>query len=140
MSEIGEDGKYTPEQILDKIGFCGYRLEKAHKELKDVQKDATIRQQKAKVVIMAGAMDLITNEKLKGHLAKLREEKTRITNEILDALVYIETQEVSERLMLAEKEIKMIRDEAEIWKNMLMEHQSKRKFKGIEMGFSGEAI
>lgn len=130
----------SPEEIQDKMARCLSRLEICHAEMKKLQKDKTIREQKAKLVIYAKRTDLITNDKLKSHLESIKEDKkiTSWTADMVKAAIYIECQDIMEPYNLAKEESENIKAEQDVLKTMIMEYQSKRKFQGIELETFGK--
>ena len=129
---------FTADELQDKMQIVLSKLEIANSKMKDLQVEKTKKTERAKLVVYSQRTDLIVNEKLRAHLEAIKVSKTRITKEIAEAAVYVECESVLEEYEEAYEESKRLKEEQDILKTMIMEYQSKRKFRGIELEVLGK--
>lgn len=135
---MSEFRAFTAEELQDRMQLVLSRLETANATMKSLQKKKTAQTERAKLIVYSQRTDLITNDKLRAHLESIKISKTRITKEIAEGAVYIECEEVLKEYLEAYEESKRAKEEQDILKTMIMEYQSKRKFRGIELEVLGK--
>lgn len=129
---------FTAEELQNKMQLVLSRLEIANSKMKSLQKEKTKRTERAKLIVYSQRTDLIVNDKLRTHLEAIKVSKTRITKEIAEGAVFIECEDVLSDYMEAFEESRRAKEEQDILKTMIMEYQSKRKFRGIELEVLGK--
>lgn len=127
-SEIVEQPKYTPDQLMQKMATSAWLFEKNAKFCHDNFRYYQRRIQKARVLILARRFDLIQNEKLRAHLELVfADPRYKPTKEDIAGFVYVETLDISEVYEKAELTAKLAEREHEMWSKQLGWYQSEIK-------------
>lgn len=124
----------SPDDLMQAMGRAAWEHEYANRKLRDIQSTITIRVKQLKIILLARRIDLIQNEKLRGHLISCFEDlKFRFTADILDSFIYVEQRELMQIREKYEAIAKQAEKEHDMWQKQLSWHQSKIKLKIAEL-------
>lgn len=136
-AEIPKDHNfdYTPEELRQRMGLASWQYHQAIEGQRRLEVTKTIREKKTYVILGARRFDLLTNEKLRGHLVDTFEKTPalRPTKEQYEAWIHVEHQAVFDEYYYWESQAKQAEKDHEHWARQLSWHQSTMKKDGIEL-------
>lgn len=118
----------TADELEYKIGVATYEFAEANRKLRTLEVTKTIREKKLRIILLSRRIDLLTNEKLKVHLATMFEDpKFKWTGADLEAAIFVEQEAVMSEYARYEKLAKQAEKEYEMYNNQMISRHTRAK-------------